>query len=116
MKKKMLFVVINALLVLVVGLLLGLTVINGRSFDGVVLGYILLLVTLCAPTIVFFANQPMNSPLNVGSLLFIVVNVAANVVFMCINPALNAIAITEASICGVFLVYLLILVGMSKKE
>ena len=116
MKRTGLFILANVALVLVVGLIVGLTIVSKETgFTGRVLGFILLLITLCSPTIIFLAKQPMNSPLNVGSLLFTVTNVVANSVFMALSPELNVIAIAEAIIIGVYIVFLMIVIALSSK-
>jgi len=117
MKRKALFIVTNILLVLVIGLIIGFTIIaKETSFNGRVLGFILLLITLCAPTFIFLAGQPMNSPINVGTLLFVVGNAIANVCFMIFVPELNVLAITEAIIIGVYLIYMMIVIALLGKE
>ena len=117
MNRKLIFVLINVLLVAVVGLILGFTLpLSGNN--GLILSFVLLLVTLCIPTFLFLFVKDAASGFGIISIIFTVLNLAALIVFMCLNNKVDMkiIGITEASVIGAYLVSILVCIAMLPKK
>lgn len=118
MKKKILFLVINTLLVIVVGLAFGLTCgesifVNGAGISA----FTLLLVTLIMPSLLYFFESKISFGGKICTLIFITFNLINCIVFMC-KPAfgIKAFWITEAIIICLFLVALLVILALFKNS
>lgn len=103
---------------LVIGLIFGLTCGNHIFVNGAgISAFILLLVTLCLPSVVYFVGGKMTTGGRICSVLFILLELAVNIVFMC-KPSfgIKAFWITEAILIGVFLIALLIILALFKNN
>ena len=115
-KNKVAFLCLNVVLIAVVGLILGFCAPVTRS-NSLLICYIALLVTLLAPSLIYLLVKDATSPMGIISILFAVGNVAILIVFMCMHTTISpeAVAITEGSIVGLFLVASMIVLACSNK-
>ncbi len=118
MKKKSLFIVVNALLVAVIGIIFGLTCgeylfVNGAGISA----FVLLLITLCIPSLLYLYGPRMTVGGRICTLIFILLELTLSIVFMC-KPAfgIKAFWITEAIVVALFLAALLVILALFKNS
>jgi len=116
-KRNLLFISINVLLVLVVGLILGFCLPIAQD-GSLLLSFILMLITLLTPSLLFLTTKDATSPVSIASIIFIVGNLVTLIVFMCMVRDIKVVGITEAAILGAYLIVMLICVAClpEKKE
>ena len=117
MKKKILFIIINLILVGIVGALVGILC-KDRLSDTVALGgFIILLVSLVFPSLIYFVSNKFGQAALITSVLFTVFEIATGITFLSIScSSNNPILITEAVEIGLFLIVILVIVATYKKE
>ena len=117
MNKKCLFGIVNALLVAIIGLLVGLFC-KDIFATGVGVGaFIVLLVALCLPTLIYLFASKGGYPALVLSVLFAVAEFGISVGFMVKNGSEPKVfAIVEAVVVGAFLIAMLVFIATNKKE
>lgn len=118
MKNKPLFIGINALLVIIVGSIFALTAnqIIFSTFVGI-LSFVVLLVFLCLPTLIFFLQNKAPNEALVALFILLAFEIVVNLIFM-FNPkfAVLSYGITQAIGLAVFLASLLIIIGMNNNQ
>lgn len=119
MKNNNLFYIINALLVIVVGVILGVAYGNTLFNNGVcVSAYICLIVALCLPSLIYINQKKLKVGGLIATILFASVEVIYSVIALFI-PAigLQLFWIIQAGVIGAFLISgLLIVVSYSKNK
>ncbi len=117
MNRKLLFVIINILLVGIVGLICGLTMPIGSS-NTLLVSFILLLVTLCVPSALFLTLKDATGGVGITSIIFGVGNLVALIVFMSMHASIDVkvVAITEGAFVGAFLIIMLICIAAAPKK
>lgn len=117
MSKKCLFAITNALLVGIVGLLIGLFCANIFSTNVGIAAFVCFLVSLCIPSAIFFLAAKAGNAGIVMTSLLMVAELAINITFMA-KPALDAkvFAITQACVIGAFLIAMLVFIAVSGKK
>ena len=118
MKKRNLFLITNALLTLIIGVIFGLTCgesifINAAGISA----FVCLLVTLCLPSIIYVFANKITAGERIISILFILAEIALNIVFMA-KPSfgIKSFWISQAILVGILLIALLIIIALFKSE
>lgn len=114
MKTRTLFMLINALLVLVVGLVFGIALGSYIWNDGACISaFIVLLLTLCLPSVIYLVGKNMTTGGRVISIVFMLFELATCIVFLT-KPSIgvNAFWIAEAIVIGVYLAGLLAIIAL----
>lgn len=109
--KKTYFILTNALLVVIVGTLIG--VFCNDILSGVRLSaFVCLLITLCGPTVAYMFKEKNSFSTLIAIVLFLVGELACNIVFIA-NESLDvkAFAVTQSCLVGTFLVVMLITIA-----
>ena len=118
MKNKPLFIGINALLVIIVGAIFALTA-NQIIFSTPVgmLAFVVLLVSLCLPTLIFFLQNKAPNETILALFILLAFEIVVNLIFM-FNPrfALLSYGVTEAIGLAIFLAALLIIIGTNNNQ
>lgn len=118
--KKICFITVDAILVAVVGVLVGLFCKDTIFVNNAgIAAFVCLLITLCIPSVMFLLSEKMGYGSVIDFGLFIFGELIINILFLC-QPQYGekAFAISQACLIAVFLVVLLILIasGKSQKE
>lgn len=118
MKNSTLFYIINGLLVLVVGLILGLTCSSYIFSNSTgICAFVCLLVTLCLPSLIYAFADNLKVGGLIATILFTVFEVVLNIVFICMpSLGLTPYWISQAIIIGAFLISSLLLVASNRKS
>lgn len=118
MKKNILYFVANFLLVLVIGLIVGLTCAdhifaNGSSISA----YACLLVVLCLPSVIYIFGNKMTAGGRISSILFLFVEVILAIVFM-VKPSIGIKIywLIQAVIIGLLLIAFLVILALFKEK
>ena len=118
MKRSIAFYIVNALLVLAVGLIIGLTF-SSYIFSGTagIVAFSFLLVTLALPSVLFALNSKLITGDRIIISLFIIAEFILNVTFLFIPEAAFWIyAVIQAALIVVLLVSILIILSLFKKD
>lgn len=116
-KKKELFIALNALLVVIVGIIIGLTCKDVFSNNVGVASFVAFLITLCLPTVIFFFGDKTNTGIVVIGVLFIVGELVANILFMTFTDwEMKKFGITQACLLGALLAALMVDVCLVPKK
>ena len=117
MNKKCLFAIINALLIGIIGLLVGLFCDGIFATSVGIAAFVCLLVSLLIPSAAYFFAAKGGTPAIVMTILLGVAELGINIPFMA-NPSLNAkvFAIVQACVVGLFLIALLVFIAVSGKQ
>lgn len=116
MNKKYLFAVTNALLVGIVGLLVGLFCKDIFATGTGVVSFVCLLIALCIPSVVYFLASKAGSPSVIICLLLMFAELGINIAFM-VKPVDGKIcAITQAAVVGAFLIATLVFIAVGDKK
>jgi len=117
MNKKCLFGITNALLVGIVGLLVGLFCQSIFTTGVGVCAFVLLLVALCLPSVIYMLADKIGQAGLILSVLLIFAEVVINIVFMA-KPATDGkiVAIVQASVIGAILIAMLITIAVTPKK
>ncbi len=110
MKNKIMFFLLNYLLVIFVGLSIGL-IFKDNIFDNTTntFSYIILLLVLSSVSIVYMINKSINLGGKICISFFIAIEVVLNILFMCINVnTIKIYAIIQMVVVVLFLIGLII--------
>lgn len=117
MRNKIVFIVINALLVVAVGLIVGL-VFADTIFQAPagVTAFAFLLTALAIPSLIYvFFNSKLNTGGRIISSFLVIAEVILNIVFLCIPKAdIKIYAIIQLAMIVITLVAFLIIIGLFK--
>lgn len=117
-KNNIIFIVSNALLIVVLGAIIGLTCGNHIfSEPAGTSAFVCCLVTLGLPSALYFMRKSMTTGGIIGTVLFLVLEFVINVVFI-IKPdfGIRPFWIIQAVLIALFLVTLLAIVALFKEE
>ncbi len=118
MKNKIVFISINALLILAVGLIIGLLFPND-IFSGAagMAAFVCLLVVLAIPSLVYVLNSKINLGGRVVISLFTIFEIALNIVYLCIPKGdIKIYAIIQVVLIVIVLASFLIILGLFKDK
>lgn len=117
MNKNCIFAITNALLVAIVGVLVGVFCSNIFSTGVGIAAFVCLLVSLCIPSVIYFFARKGGLATIVLCVLLMVAELAINILFM-VNTGLEAkvFAIVQASFIGAFLVAMLVFIASTGKK
>lgn len=116
MKNKMVFIGINALLVVAVGLIVGL-VFGNTIFQAPVgiTAFAFLLTALAIPSLIYVFNSKLNTGGRIILSFFVIAEVILNIVFLCIPKAdIKIYAIIQLAMIVITLAAFLIIIGLFK--
>lgn len=116
MKNRIVFVGINALLVVAVGLIIGL-VFSDSIFSGTAgtTAFVFLLVALAIPSVIYLINSKLNTGSQIVSGLFIIAEIILSVVYLCLPKAdIKIYAIIQLALIVITLGAFLIILGLFK--
>lgn len=116
MKNKMVFIGINALLVVAVGLIVGL-VFADTIFQAPagITAFVFLLTALAIPSLIYVFNSKFNTGGRIISSFFVIAEVILNIVFLCIPKAdIKIYAIIQLAMIVITLAAFLIIIGLFK--
>ena len=117
MKQKCLFAITNALLVAIVGALVGLFCKDMFTTGVGTTAFVVLLVTLCIPTLIYLFVPKDNFAVLVLSVLLVVAELGVSIGFMVkYQSEAKVFAIVEACVVGAFLVAMLITIASAGKK
>ena len=118
MKNRIVFVGINALLVIAVGLIIGL-VFSDSIFSGTTgtTAFVFLLVALAIPSFIYLINSKLNTGDRIVSGLFIIAEIILNIVYLCLPKAdIKIYAIIQLTLIVITLGAFLIILGLFKNN
>lgn len=118
MKNKITFLVINALLIAVIGTIVGL-VFKDNIFAGAVgtVAFIVFLVNLAIPSISYLLNDKILLGGKISLSTFGLAEFVLNIVYMCLSTAdIKVYAIIQACLIGILLVAFLIIISLFKEK
>ena len=117
MKRKILFIITNVLLVAIVGALIGVFCKDIFATGTSMGGYIAFVIALCLPSLVYFVGRPLGFAVTVDLSLLMAAEIIADIIFMC-KPDFptTSLVITQASILGAFLIASLVIIASIRKE
>lgn len=118
MKNKIVFLVINALLIAVIGIIVGL-VFKDNIFAGAVgtVAFIVFLFNLAIPSISYLLNDKILLGGKISLSTFGLAEFILNIVYMCLSTAdIKVYAIIQACLIGILLVALLIIISLFKEK
>lgn len=118
MKNKIVFLVINALLIAVIGTIVGL-VFKDNIFAGAVgtVAFIVFLFNLAIPSISYLLNDKILLGGKISLSTFGLAEFILNIVYMCLSTAdIKVYAIIQACLIGILLVALLIIISLFKEK
>lgn len=118
MKNKIVFLVINALLIAVIGIIVGL-VFKDNIFAGAVgtVAFIVFLFNLAIPSISYLLNDKILLGGKISLSTFGLAEFILNIVYMCLSTAdIKVYAIIQACLIGILLVVLLIIISLFKEK
>lgn len=118
MKKKLLFSIINLTLIMVVGVVFGVACGDHIfSTNGGLASFVILLIVLLLPSIIYVLKDKINTAYIVVSSLFVLGEVISCVVFL-VKPefGLRNFAITEGVVTSVYLLSLLSVLAFYKVD
>lgn len=118
MKNKIVFLVINALLIAVIGIIVGL-VFKDNIFAGAVgtVAFIVFLFNLAIPSISYLLNDKILLGGKISLSTFGFAEFILNIVYMCLSTAdIKVYAIIQACLIGILLVALLIIISLFKEK
>ena len=116
MRNKMVFIGINALLVVAVGLIVGL-VFTDTIFQAPagITAFAFLLTALAIPSLIYVFNSKLNTGGRIISSFFVITEVILNIVFLCIPKAnIKIYAIIQLVMIVITLAAFLIIIGLFK--
>lgn len=116
MKNKIVFLVINALLIAVIGTIVGLAF-KDNIFAGAVgtVAFIVFLVNLAIPSISYLLNDKILLGGKISLSAFGLAEFILNIVYMCLSTAdIKVYAIIQACLIGILLVAFLIIISLFK--
>ena len=114
MKKKLLFIVSNALLVLVLGLIIGL--VFGKhifTHPAGIGAFVCMLLTLTIPSAIYFLSPRITLGSKIVTTIFVILEFILNLVFL-IRPDFGPTIfwIIQGSLIGIYLVSIMIIVAL----
>ncbi len=118
MKNKIIFLVINALLIAVIGTMVGL-VFKDNIFAGAVgtVAFIVFLFNLAIPSISYLLNDKILLGGKISLSTFGLAEFILNIVYMCLSTAdIKVYAIIQACLIGILLVAFLIIISLFKEK
>ena len=117
MNKNCIFAITNALLVAIVGVLVGVFCSSIFSQSVGIAAFICLLISLCIPSVIYFCAAKGGLATIVLCCLLMAAELAINILFMA-NTGLEAktFAIVQASFVGAFLVAMLVFIATAGKK
>lgn len=118
MKNKIVFLIINALLIAVIGTIVGL-VFKDNIFAGAVgtVAFIVFLFNLAIPSISYLLNDKILLGGKISLSTFGLAEFILNIVYMCLSTAdIKVYAIIQACLIGILLVALLIIISLFKEK
>lgn len=117
MNKKLLFGITNALLVGIVGLLVGLFCKDIFATPVGTASFITLLIALCIPAVIYLCASKAGYPAIVMCALLMLAEVAISIGFM-VKSGTDAkvLAITQACVVGAFLIAMLVFIATAGKK
>lgn len=118
MKNKIVFLVINALLIAVIGTIVGL-VFKDNIFAGAVgtVAFIVFLFNLAIPSISYLLNDKILLGGKISLSTFGLAEFILNIVYMCLSTAdIKVYAIIQACLIGILIVALLIIISLFKEK
>lgn len=118
MKNKIVFLVINALLIAVIGTIVGLAF-KDNIFAGAVgtVAFIVFLVNLAIPSISYLLNDKILLGGKISLSTFGLAEFILNIVYMCLSTAdIKVYAIIQACLIGILLVAFLIIISLFKEK
>lgn len=118
MKNKIVFLVINALLIAVIGTIVGLAF-KDNIFAGAVgtVAFIVFLFNLAIPSISYLLNDKILLGGKISLSTFGLAEFILNIVYMCLSTAdIKVYAIIQACLIGILLVALLIIISLFKEK
>lgn len=118
MKNKIVFLVINALLIAVIGTIVGLAF-KDNIFAGAVgtVAFIVFLFNLAIPSISYLLNDKILLGGKISLSAFGLAESILNIVYMCLSTAdIKVYAIIQACLIGILLVAFLIIISLFKEK
>lgn len=118
MKNKIVFLVINALLIAVIGTIVGLAF-KDNIFAGAVgtVAFIVFLFNLAIPSISYLLNNKILLGGKISLSAFGLAEFILNIVYMCLSTAdIKVYAIIQACLIGILLVAFLIIISLFKEK
>lgn len=118
MKNKIVFLIINALLIAVIGTIVGL-VFKDNIFAGAVgtVAFIVFLFNLAIPSISYLLNDKILLGGKISLSTFGLAEFILNIVYMCLSTAdIKVYAIIQACLIGILLIALLIIISLFKEK
>lgn len=118
MKNKIVFLVINALLIAVIGTIVGLAF-KDNIFAGAVgtVAFIVFLFNLAIPSISYLLNDKILLGGKIFLSAFGLAEFILNIVYMCLSTAdIKVYAIIQACLIGILLVAFLIIISLFKEK
>lgn len=118
MKNKIVFLVINALLIAVIGTIVGLAF-KDNIFAGAVgtVAFIVFLVNLAIPSISYLLNDKILLGGKISLSAFGLAEFILNIAYMCLSTAdIKVYAIIQACLIGILLVAFLIIISLFKEK
>ncbi len=118
MKNKIVFLVINALLIAVIGTIVGLAF-KDNIFAGAVgtVAFIVFLFNLAIPSISYLLNDKILLGGKISLSAFGLAEFILNIVYMCLSTAdIKVYAIIQACLIGILLVAFLIIISLFKEK
>lgn len=118
MKNKIVFLVINALLIAVIGTIVGLAF-KDNIFAGAVgtVAFIVFLFNLAIPSISYLLNDKILLGGKISLSTFGLAEFILNIVYMCLSTAdIKVYAIIQACLIGILLVAFLIIISLFKEK
>ena len=116
MKNKIVFIGINALLVITVGLIVGL-VFADTIFQAPagITAFVFLLTGLAIPSLIYVFNSKLNTGGRIVASFFVIAEVVLNAIYLCIPQAdIKIYAIIQLAMIVITLATFLIIIGLFK--
>lgn len=117
MKNKTLFFILNALLVAIVGVIIGLTCSSHIFVNGAgVSAFVCLLIVLCLPSLIYVEADKLKVGGLIATILFVVAEIVLSIIFL-VKPSFGVSPywISQAAVIGSFLIAGLIIVASKRK-
>lgn len=118
MKNKYIILLLNVLLVIFIGLIIGITF-RESIFNYTVrtIAFVLLLITICAPAVIYIFLKNSLFGTKVVFVLFIIAELIINILFLSVSSLSGkALAISQAVVVSTLLISLIIIVSLFKDE
>ena len=116
-KKRELFISLNAFLVIIVGVIVGLACKDVFNSNLGITSFVALLITLCLPTVIFLLESKTNFGFIILGVLFVAGELVTNILFMAFADwGMKKFGIVQACLIGALLIALMVNVCFIPKK